>query len=553
MFRVFSRAPARSASAFACAVLLGVGFGCRAPEPLAAPAKPAPLRAPPFGPAPVPGDPAAALVGLPALGGFCAQVRAVRAEPQAVALRAQIEAALGVPVRVRAVDLGRRKGTWYRLCAGAFDTAARAETWAAAATADSGALRPFLDTPRPGEPRFFIHTLDGEGAPPPAAQRAMAAGLADRVWLPRTDGWLAVGTGPRGADGADVFTVTAAGSAAVLPDTTRAPCAGCDTAAGVRARTLDGVADLGAGVGRVAFVHAERESGERNLHVVTLPNAAAPAVLGGVLLGQDLDAARVHGVVRAVDADGVEPAEIALRRDELRMLGEHGCDVQSEVEVYRVTPAGLTPVPAETVAAAAAGEAAGRAGAALALLKAWDAFGVYDQASSACGVYLARGHDASVVRYCLGRVDDLRVRGHHVAAVNAAGVLSSKAAALRPAVAPRLYAAADAVEQHPALSVSAPDCLTAPLVPDARGMPAPDALRAARAARAGHVHLADVQTAVFVTALRDYGPETPVGGLVSRWLARLKREAPSRHAEVGRALVERGLPLPEDASAGAMP
>jgi hypothetical protein len=100
-----------------------------------------------------------------------------------------------------------------------------------------------------------------------------------------------------------------------------------------------------------------------------------------------------------------------------------------------------------------------------------------------------------------------------------------------------LFTAMQALDADPRLTAAPWDCAAAPLVKDTVGKPVEELIGLARARLAERLSLSDVADAVFVTASRDFGTDTPVFSIAGRWLERLRVTQPARHAAIEAALL----------------
>jgi hypothetical protein len=93
------------------------------------------------------------------------------------------------------------------------------------------------------------------------------------------------------------------------------------------------------------------------------------------------------------------------------------------------------------------------------------------------------------------------------------------------------------------------DCAKTPLVEHLATRPLGENIRLTAARRRERLALEDVAEAVFVTGVRDFGPEAPAGIAVTQWFDRVKAALPGRAAAIGALL----LPPADAGSTSALP
>ncbi len=108
---------------------------------------------------------------------YCAQIKSVDDQAEAERLKADIERALGLPVDIKQSVI-KRRGTWYRICVGAFVDRAAAAAQATAWTAPGGALAAYVDEVKKGQAAFLVKPTRGAQRVPTDPQIARLAQLA---------------------------------------------------------------------------------------------------------------------------------------------------------------------------------------------------------------------------------------------------------------------------------------------------------------------------------------------------------------------------------------
>jgi hypothetical protein len=307
-------------------------------------------------------------------------------------------------------------------------------------------------------------------------------------------------------------------------------CASCllaEQKSPVVSRRAVGAGDVHPAPGAELLVEEETGDGTRLLTVLRVDGGMLRRA-GAVLLAQHTPGVALRGDAVVAEGDGDESREIAVSRLELRFDRSSLCAMTTRAEVWSAgqdAHAGLTRVDVLALASGDNGDAA-----VVDYITAVDAVGDRDAASRACARVLATRPGTLTTQLCLQRVRSLLGERQLVAAVNAAGTLSEGAPSLRAVVAGPLFEAMSALDEDPRLSASSWDCATTPLVPEAAGLPVAQVIAQARTRLLERVGLADVVDGAFVTAARDFGPDTPVGQIASRWLERLRVAQPARHA-----------------------
>ncbi|HEY1099391.1 MAG TPA: hypothetical protein VGF99_10695, partial [Myxococcota bacterium] len=491
---------------------------------------------------------------LPNASGSCAQIKSLRSRDEADSTAAAIRAATSLPVSIIDKDLGAR-GTWFRLCVGAEPDAARLIAHATRWTSTNGVLAPFLDPPTSAdEPRFHVLTTPAGDPrrPTPAQARALversstgALAFAGEAASP-----LLVGTGPlgEGKAGSRVVVVDAAGARVPLDPAPPPGCASCalaEQASPVVSRSVLGVGELLPNAGDEILVDEETASGARFLAVLTTDGGRLRRA-GAVLLAEASNGVILRGEAHVVEGDGDADREVAITRLELRtMQAEQGtnlCALETRAELWGTgteAARGLRRLDLRSVVAANAADVA-----VVDFITALDGAGDATAASRACAEALADRPASLVTQLCLQRIRSLVADGRLVDAVNAAGALAERSSGLRAAVAGPLFAAMSALDGDARLSSSPYDCTLAPLVTSTQTRSVDETIKLARARLAERLSLADVNDAVFVTASRDFGADTPVGAIATRWMERLRLGQPARHAAIEAAL----LPPPPEAT-----
>ncbi len=493
-------------------------------------------------------DPIAAVVGrLPISSGACAQIKSLKSREEADATATSIRAATSLPVSVVEKDLGA-KGTWYRLCVGAEVDAARLTANAMRWTSAGGVLTPFLDPPRGSEePRFHVITNPvSEPRRPTMAQSTAVLARSPQgplYFAGDPSAPLLVGTGPlgQGKPGSRLVVVDAAGIRLPLDAAPPPGCASCALAereSPIVSRTVLGVGELLRAAGTEILIDEETASGARFLAVITTDGGILRRA-GAVLLAAASSGVILRGEATVVEADGDDDREVAISRLELRTSGTSLCAMETRAEIWGTSTDAARGLVRLDLRAVLAGSA--DAGAVVDFVTALDAGGDPLAASRACAEVLADRPSTLLTQLCLQRVRGLVADGRLVDAVNAAGALAERSSGLRAAVAGPLFAAMSALDSDPRLSSTPYDCMLAPLVTAVPSRSVDDTIKLARARLLERLSLVDVNDAVFVTASRDFGADTPVGAIAARWMERLRLGQPARHAGIEAAL----LPPPE--------
>lgn len=513
-------------------------------------------------------DPVAALKArLPEQDAYCAQVKSVADEATARGVAAEIEKAASAPVAVSSADLGAR-GTWWRICVGAEPSPGALVEKARRWTAPGGVLDPWMSSTAPGEARFLVQAVDAREHRAPTPEAALAL-----LQLGPVDGapiFVAAGPGAGpagpllvgtvGTPGAgDVVVLAADGREVPVEDGPPPGCASCAAAlppGSPASRLALATADVGPWAGEEVLVEETTGQGARVLSVLGFDDGGRLARRAGALLGKSEPGLLLAGEARVVEADGDAAREIAVVRRELPVVGDAACALRVRADVYDAAADGtLQKHDARSAAARAdADGTGGRPGAAvLALVAALDGLEDFRSASRVCAAFLAQGRDPGVSQHCLGRVRSLAAQGLLVEAVSAGGLLAEAAPALRPAVAPPLFDAARALDLDPRLVAADQDCAGAPLLTGVSGRDLTQNMKFAAARQGERLNLADLEDAVFVTGARDFGADTPFGGLAARWLERLRVALPARHAAIEAALVPPPPAVVEPAPVDAAP
>jgi len=494
---------------------------------------------------------------LPRRTGACAQVRSLASAEEAQASADAIAKATGFPVEVASKDLGP-KGIWHRVCVGDEESPARLTARATRWTAPDGVLAPFLDPPRtPDEPRFHVlpkESVEGRKPSVPQARAFLMRSPAGPAWLVGdADHPLLVGAGPSSSKTMRLVAVDDGGALIPLDPQPPPGCASCAVAE--QQSPIVGRRPLGAGdvlptPGIELLVEEETASGSRFLAVVTVATDGAGTRLrrsGAVLLATAAADVILRGEAQVVEADGDDDREIAVTRVELRTLGGQLCALDTRAELWGAgvdVARGLSRIELRTIL-----ERADQASVDAALVDhvtALDGAGDATAASRACAEALAERPGSLITQLCLQRVRGLVADGRLIDAVNAAGALAERAPTLRAAVAGPLYSAMTALDKDPRLSAAPYDCAAAPLVKGIAGLEVDAIVKLARARLQERLSLSDVADAVFVTASRDFGSDTPVLAIASRWMERLRATQPARHAAIEAAL----LPAPAPSGQG---
>ena len=488
-------------------------------------------------------DPIAAVMQrVPPSSGACAQVKSLKTREEAEATATAIRAGTSLPVAILEKDLGA-KGTWFRICVGDEDGAARLTASATRWTSPGGVLSAFLDPPRgPDEPRFHVQLRPASDERRPTAAQALA--MLQRspqgpLYLAGTHAELLIGAGPQGTGkgGQQLVVVDTVGTRLRLDPAPPPGCASCavaEQASPVQSRTVLGVGELMKTPGAELLVEEETASGARFLAVITTDGGVLRRA-GAVLLSAASTGVILRGEATVVEADGDDDREVAISRLELRTSGANLCAMDTRAEVWGTgTDAvrGLARLDLRAVVAGSGGDVA-----VVDFITALDAGGDPAAASRACAEVLAERPATLVTQLCLQRVRSLIADGRLVDGVNAAGALAERSSALRAAVAGPLFSAMSALDGDARLSAAPWDCALAPLVTELPSRSVDDTIKLARARLLERLSLSDVSDAVFVTASRDFGADTPVGAIASRWMERLRLSQPARHAAIEAALL----------------
>ncbi len=486
---------------------------------------------------------------VPTASGACAQVKSLKTSAEAEATATAIRAGTSLPVAVVEKDLGG-KGVWFRICVGDEDSAAGLTASATRWTSPNGALAPFLDPPRgPDEPRFHVQLRPASDGRRPSAPQALA--MLQRspqgpLYLAGAHAELLIGSGPQGAGkgGQQLVVIDGTGTRLRLDPAPPPGCASCavaEQASPVQSRTVLGVGELMKAPGTELLVEEETASGARFLAVITTDGGVLRRA-GAVLLSAASAGVILRGEATVVEADGDDDREVAISRLELRTSGANLCAMETRAEIWGTgTDAvrGLARLNFRDVISGSGGDVA-----IVDFVTALDAGGDPAAASRACGEMLALRPATLVTQLCLQRVRSLIADGRLVDGVNAAGALAERSGALRAAVAGPLFSAMSALDTDPRLSAAPWDCALAPLVTEMPSRSIDDTIKLARVRLLERLSLSDVSDAVFVTASRDFGADTPVGAIAARWMERLRLSQPARHAAIAAALLP-PAPMPE--------
>ncbi len=519
---------------------------------------------------------------VPGRGGACAQVRSYKDKAEAEAAAAAIRSEARLPVELIEKDLGER-GVWNRLCVGDEDAPARVIARATRWTSPGGVLEKFLDPPAQGhggsnEPRFFVLEKARKDTRTPTIEQARA--LLQRslvgpvVFAGSFDHPLIAGTGPAPQSAGRVVVVDSAGRLLPLDPAPPPGCASCAVAeqkSPIVARRVVAAGDLLPNAGDELLVEEETGDGTRFLAVV-VDEGGTLRRKGAVLLAAASAGVILRGEASVVEADADDDREVAIARLELRTSGQNLCSLETRAEAWGTVRAAPTVNPMSSTSSASSTsrglvkldvlQLATRPegdDAVVDFITALDGAGDKASASRACARVLADRPGPLVSQLCLQRVRALVADERLVDAVNAAGTLAEGTPSLRAAVAAPFFQAMEALDRDPRLSAAPWDCEREPLVKDMPQKSLDDVLIQARARQRERVGLADVDDAVFVTATRDFGPETPVGQIAARWLERLRVSQPARHAAIEALLLppapvsvgSGGAPTPDVADAGA--
>jgi len=491
---------------------------------------------------------------------WCIQFRSLSDRDEATRVKATLERELDLSTHIFEADLGE-KGRWFRICTGAFGDEATATATATVWTAENGKLRPYMDDVLPGQAAFLIkeRPTTGRDVLPPAVSRALESlsGVPVRARIEKSPARTLFIIDLIDDGHARSAILDDQGSAVLLaPDVSGLSCAPCAAAltrhplSRLRVHTSG---ELSRTVGTELIVTETLKDGSEILSVL-LTDRVPLVRLAAVWLGPS-DGARLRALdAHVVDLDGGPTREIALVREDLTIDGERLCAFERRVDVYRQTEKGLVRVDAST-------HDPTKPLPRVKLVEIEDAFGDVRTASIGCGRAAANG-DIGAVASCQARVMALRSQGLLVEAVNAAALLAEASSKVRPLVALALLDAARALDGAPEKAVVSEDCTEAPLIADfgARlaggtllgfAVAADDgvhaALKDARAAARARIDLGELHDAVFVTARRDFGPETPFGAFAESWLTRIREVLPARAAAIEALLIAPKSVVPDGA------
>lgn len=488
---------------------------------------------------------------VPQRNGSCAQVRSIQDATEANAVADRIRTEKQLDVDVIPADLGER-GIWHRLCVGREESEARLVARATRWTTPSGELEAYLDPPTDDRPRF--HVLTRESADPRRASLEQARALLGFALVDSAGAWFAGGpakdalvvasTAETDGGGSDVVAVDHKGARLIIGEAPPPGCASCTLAlreGRVRARRAVGAGDVSPHAGDELLVEEDTDHAVRFLSLMAVENGALVRVAGVVLENARPGFAQMGRAV-VVQADADPSKEVVVATREMRINGDVACTLESHATVYdlvgtadkgftRVDPLKMPVEPDDAV---------------INVVTALDEHGDHLAASRACAAQLGRAPKAAITQLCLQRVRRLIEKGALVDAVNAAGLAAEASPPLRAVIAAPFHSAADALDRDPRLFAGESDCTKDPLVVGLATRTLAESLKLADARQRERVALGDVADAVFVTGIRDFGGESPVGGVVARWLERVQLALPAKAAAV-EALLLPQAPDPPDA------
>jgi hypothetical protein len=507
-----------------------------------APAEPALQRpALPEMNSPLPKDPVAAIARfLPGAGGHCVQIRSVPTRLEADQLAAAIRKQAKLPVHAIEADLGER-GVWWRLCVGLEPDELVADAKGRSWTAEGGALRPFMADVEAGHALYQLQSVEGAPDKPPSEKQA-AAMLRARPTEARAPVMATTGRGELVGvvslpldelSVGDVAVIDSDGDVLAYDADMPGGCASCKKAlTDVRvSRRLMGAGDVGPWPGEELLIE---ESGADGTRVVTLYVVEGDRLVRRAffLTGTSSADLKVVGEARAVQADGEPGDELALVRVELPIVDDRLCALRRRVQILKLSEAAPAKLDEDFARTMGVAEQTGGAGPAKALIAAFDKLGAWSEGSRTCAAYLSKGRDAGVATTCIARISELVRQGRPLDAVNAGGMLSAASETFRVLAAGPLYKAAEALSADTRLTTGSGDCEAAPLVGNVSGKRLEHVVRLAHVRLEQRLDLADVEDDVFVTAARDFGPQTPFGELADKWMDRLQVRLPARHAAI---------------------
>lgn len=498
---------------------------------------------------------------VPQRNGACAQVRSIKDEAEANAVADRIRTEKNLTVDVVRADLGEKLGVWWRLCVGSEESEARLVARATRWTAPSGELEPYLDPPTDDRPRFHVLTREHVDPRRPSEPQARAllgfalAGDAPVLFAggPAKDALVVASTAETDDGGTDVVAVDAKGARLAFSHAPPPGCAACTLAlrdGRVRARRTVATGDVSPHAGDELLVEEDTDGAVRFLSLVAIENGTSLVRVAGVVLENARPGYVQLGKAAIVEADADPAREIVIATREMRTRGDVACALESHATIYDLAAGaggasaeGLTRVdppkmPAEPEDAI------------INVVTALDEHGDHAAASRTCAAQLGRAPKPNITQLCLQRVRRLMDAGALVAAVNAAGHAAEASPPLRAVIAGPFHAAAAALDRDPRLFAGEFDCATAPLVPALSRHTVAESLKIAEAAQKERVALGDLADAVFVTGIRDFGSESPVGGIIARWLERLQVGLPAKAAAVEALLLPQA---PDPPAAPAAP
>ena len=507
----------------------------------------------------LPAEPVAALRPLLSQGlttkrkRHCVQIRSLQELSLASRLASEIETQLNLPTWISTADLGPR-GTWYRLCVGAELSRREASKKAKLWTSAKGLLHPYMEAVKDGDARFLLQERpapqqdEATRAQAEALLRAGAAVGKEIYFVTGADdvryAAMTTSRAPETPEQAEVLFVAPDGGLLSVGGIPQVPCAACERVwadAGAR-RHIEQVGTIDGVSGQVLLItESSGEEGDlTNILTIVVPETGRLNRHVSFLLSTNTQALHVLGEAEWVQADVDEEMELGLVRFELSLVENRLCAMRITSEIFDFIDAKPMRLDENHIAQLADAQGANDAKNALRLIEGFDTLGDVDTASRLCAAYLANGRSPKVARHCLRRVQELGKKST-LLATKAAGFLAEASSLYRAAVANTLYRNALKLDRDQALRLEAQNCLENPLVEDVNGKRDEHLVRLAEIKSTAHLNLAELPDAVFVTGLRDFGPETPFGALTKSWLTKIQDVLPARYAAIQAALLPPNL------------
>jgi hypothetical protein len=425
--------------------------------------------------------------------------------------------------------------------------------WGAKRARRAWSREPYLDAATDDRPRFHVLTRESADPRRPSVEQARALlgfALVDgaQAWFaggPASDALVVASTAETDDGGTDVVAVDGKGARLVVNEAPPPGCASCTLAlreGRVRARRAVGAGDVAPNLGDELLVEEDTDHAVRFLSLMAVDNGALLRIAGVVLENARPGFAQMGKAV-VVEADADASKEVVIATREMRINGDVACTLEAHATVYdlsskdgftRVDPLKMPVEPDDAV---------------INVVTALDEHDDHSMASRACAAQLGRAPKAAITQLCLQRLRRLIDKGALVDAVNAAGLAAEASPPLRAVIAAPFHAAAEALDRDPRLFAGESDCAKDPLVVGLATRTLAESVKLAETKQRERVALGDVSDAVFVTAIRDFGGDSPVGGVVARWLERVQLALPAKAAAVEALL----LPQAPDPGGQASP